>query len=386
MPSDSRSKRLADEFPILEHGLYFNHAAVGPWPRSTARAVQAFAEENLRQGSAGYREWYARENDLRRKLARLTGADSAGSIALLKNTTEGICAVAFGLDWRPGDNVVLPVGEFPSNRLPWLAQADQGVEIREVDIRECENAENALLDAMDRNTRLLTVSAVQWNDGFRLDLGALGNACRERDVLFFVDAIQQLGALPLNAAGCHIDFLAADAHKWLLAPEGIAVFYCSETARPRLRLLQQGWHMYDHPWTFERNDWTPSAGSKRFEAGSPNTMGQAAFHASLSLLLDYGMERVGERVLANTEFLLESLATLPGVRIRSNASPERRSGIVCFSHVNLDSHDLHKSLEQAGVSTVVRDGAIRLSPHFYQGDPQMRQFMEILQSILRRND
>ena len=238
-----------EQFPSLDQGIYFNHAAVSPWPRCTADAVRQFAEENAVNGPAAYRQWIEREKDLRLKLASLTGAPSADDIALLKNTTECISLVAWGIDWHAGDNIVLPVGEFPSNRLPWLAQSSLGVEIREVDIRPAENAENALLDAMDGNTRLLSVSAVQWNDGFRLDLARLGQACHSAHVLFFVDAIQQLGALPVDVEACHIDFLAADAHKWLLAPEGIAVFYSSGPGRSQLQLLQQGWHCGFGPWS-----------------------------------------------------------------------------------------------------------------------------------------
>ena len=371
-----------EQFPILQHGLYLNHAAVGPWPRCTAEAVQSFADENMRQGSAAYRDWIAREDALRQSLVELTGAASVDDIALLKNTTECICTVAFGLGWKPGDNVVLPCGEFPSNRLPWLAQAARGVEIREVDIRAAEHAETALLEAMDRNTRLLTVSAVQWNDGFRLDLHTLGESCRDQGVLFFVDAIQQLGALPLDVEACHIDFLAADAHKWLLAPEGIAVFYCRDSARPQLQLLQQGWHMFEHPWKFERDDWTPTPGAKRFEAGSPNSIGQAAFNASVNLLLDYGMTNVGQRVLANTDYLVQNLEQVPGVRISSPTAPRRRSGIVSFTHQTLSVHMLHRELTQAGASVVVRGDSIRLSPHFYQGEKQLDELLEILQSAI----
>ncbi len=371
-----------DQFPILESGLYFNHAAVGPWPRRTAEAVQNFAEENMNRGSAAYREWFARENDLRKSLAQLSGASHADDIALVKNTTEGICTVAFGMDWRAGDNIVLPGGEFPSNRLPWLAQAASGVELREIDIRSAPHAETALLDAMDHKTRLLTVSAVAWDDGFRLDLVALGEACRKRNVLFFVDAIQQLGALPLDVDACRIDFLAADAHKWLLAPEGIAVFYSREEARGQLNLLQQGWHMFDQPWHFEREDWTPSASARRFEAGSPNTMGQAALHASAGLLLDYGMENVGQRILANTDQLLRGLAELPGIFIISATEQKRRSGIITFAHERSPAQELHRHLVQAGVSCVIRGGGIRLSPHFYQGERQIEAFMAILRDIL----
>ena len=371
-----------EQFPILQNGLYLNHAAVGPWPRCTTEAVQAFAEENMRQGSAGYREWYARESQLRQGLAELTGAGSANDIALLKNTTEGICAVAFGLDWKAGDNIVIPAGEFPSNRLPWLAQAAHGVEIREVDIRTADCAEAALSEAMDQDTRMLAVSAVQWGDGFRLDLERLGDICSRQNTLFFVDAIQQLGALPMDVEACRIDFMAADAHKWLLAPEGIAVFYCRESARPQLNLLQQGWHMFDQPWHFERNNWTPATSAKRFEAGSPNTMGQAALHASTTLLLDYGMENVGRRVLDNSSFLFEELGALPGIRISSASSEQRRSGIVSFAHERIQATELHRHLVEAGVSAVVREGSIRLSPHFYQGEIQLSEFMQILQAAI----
>jgi selenocysteine lyase/cysteine desulfurase len=367
------------QFPGLNKGLYLNHAAVAPWPRCTADAVKQFAEENALDGPAMYRQWIERENDLRRNLARLTGAASGNDIALLKNTTEGISLVAWGLDWKKGDNVVLPADEFPSNRLPWLAQKPLGVEIREIDIRAAENAESALLEAMDGNTRLLSASAVQWSDGFRLDLARLGKACQSGKVLFFVDAIQQLGALPMDVEACHIDFLAADAHKWLLGPEGIAVFYCRKSARPRLRLQQQGWHMYDNPWNFHAGERKPSATARRFEAGSPNNLGQAALHASVDLLLSTGMEQVSARILRNTEYLISELGRLPEIEISSRTDENRRSGIVSFRHCSIPSRRLHSQLAESGITTAVRGDSIRLSPHFYQGEAQLSNFIRILE-------
>jgi len=373
---------LLEQFPGLTSGIYLNHAAIGPWPRCTAVAVQDFAEENLTSGPAGYARWIRRENQLRSALARLTGAPSGDAIALLKNTTEGISIVAWGLDWRPGDNIVLPSAEFPSNRLPWLAQAAAGVEIREIDIRAAANAETALLEAMDDRTRLLSVSAVQWSDGFRLDLQRLGEACHARKVLLFVDAIQQLGALPLDVASCHIDFLAADAHKWLLGPEGIALFYTSEKARGQLTLRQQGWHMFDEPWNFQRDDWTPAGNARRFEAGSPNSTGQAALHASVGLLLEQGMEHVGQRVLRNTEFLLAELARLDDVQLLSRTEPARRSGIVSFSSHSVPARELYRKLGALGTTCAVREGAVRLSPHFYQDERILESFMDQLRDLL----
>jgi cysteine desulfurase/selenocysteine lyase len=387
MPPPDRSTRsatvLREEFPILAAGPYLNHAAIGPWPRCAAEAMQTFAEENLQQGPAAYPAWIRRENELRRNLARLIGARSADGIALLKNTSEGISTVAWGLDWRRGDNLVLPRFEFPSNRLPWLAQAAQGVEVREVDIRRAPDAEAALLAAMDERTRLLSVSAVQWSDGFRLDLQRLGDGCRQRRVLFFVDAIQQLGALPVDVDACRIDFLAADAHKWLLGPEGIALFYAGGQARSQLGLRQQGWHMYDDPWNFQREDWTPATSARRFEAGSPNSAGQAALHASLGLLLEQGSPAIAARVLENTDYLLKRLSKLRGVTIVSSSEPLRRSGIVSFQSETTPVRDIYHKLGAAGCACAVRDNAVRLSPHFYQEESVLQEFVGHLADALR---
>ena len=362
--------------------LYFNHAAITPWPLATAQAVSEFAMENAHQGPADYVQWIARERRLRQQLASLTGAASDKDIALLKNTTEGISTVAWGLDWQAGDNLVVPQGEFSSNYLPWQAQQARGVELRVVDIRSARCAETALLDAMDSRTRLLTVSSVQYSDGFRLNLEQLGTGCKNRGVLFFVDAIQHLGALSMDVQACHIDCLAADAHKWLLGPEGIAVFYCHEALRPKLKLRQQGWHMVDNPWSFSQQDLKPSASAKRFEAGSPNTLGQVAMQASLELLLQVGMERVERGVLDNTAQLMDGLGQIADVDLLSRTEPGRRSGIVTFKSGRRDPGELKRALEQHGVTCALRNGAIRLSPHVYQGAEEMEQVLDIIRQQL----
>lgn len=391
MPTSDRPPRagrpLRELFPILDQGHYLNHAAIAPWPLPVAEAVRQFAEENLRRGPRDYSAWIRREQSLRGQLAELAGAASPEDITLLKNTTEGISLVAWGLDWRAGDNLVLPRGEFASNRLPWLAQAGRGVVVREVDIRGVDtrngrDPEAALIAAMDRGTRLLSVSAVQWSDGFRLDLGRLGEACHERGVLFFVDAIQQLGALRLSVEDCRVDFLAADAHKWLLGPEGIAVFYSRPKARERLTLPQQGWHMFEDPWHFQRDDWTPAASGKRFEAGSPNSLGQAALHAAAGLLLERGMRAVEARILENTRHLVTRLGQLPGVRLVSHGDPARQSGIVSFASDRMPARELHGRLAARDVSCALRGDAIRLSPHFYQGEQEIEAFLEVLEEVL----
>jgi cysteine desulfurase/selenocysteine lyase len=373
---------LKQQFPSQENGLYFNHAAIAPWPASTAEAIRQFASENESLGPAQYARWIALEKSLRQRLATLIGARSSNDIALLKNTTEGISTVAWGLDWSEGDNIVLPKDEFPSNRLPWLAQAERGVEIREIDIRLAPHAETALIEAMDKNTRILALSSVQWSDGFRLDLYALGQACHKRGILFFVDAIQQLGALQLDVEACHISFLAADAHKWLLGPEGIAVFYTSEQARSEIQLRQLGWHMFENPWAFGREDWTPASSACRFEAGSPNTLGQFGFEASLNVLLGSDMAKVEQSVLENTSQLLTQLKQLAGIQLITRSEPGRRSGIVTFKPSQLSAQAVQRALAGRNVTCAVRDNAIRLSPHFYQGSKEIEQVFEVIEQVL----
>lgn len=356
---------LAEEFPLDPELCYLNHAAMGVWPRRSAEAVRAFADENLRRGAAGWAEWSRRERLLRERMAALINAPSPDDIALLKNTSEALSVVAWGLPWQRADNVVFARQEFPSNRIVWESLARLGVEARDVDLAGAGNPEAALMNAADERTRLLSVSSVQYGDGLRMDLEHLGDFCRNRGVYFCVDAIQSLGALPFDARACHADFVMADGHKWLLGPEGVALFYCRAELREKLALYQYGWRMVKEPFDFDRREWSPSALARRFEAGSPNTLGIYALEASLALLQEYGMDGVSERVLANAGYLAEGLAAMDGVEMLSDARPERRSGIVTFRPINSNLSDSYRELLTSGVICAQRGGGIRLSPHFY---------------------
>jgi len=382
MDMNSTTPMSIDEFPILQHGHYANHAAIAPWPRATARAVADFATENAELGPQKYALWLSRETELRQMLSSILNADSADDIALLKNTTEGICTVANGIDWRKGDNVVLPLAEFPSNRLPWMALKDLGVDIREVDIRATADPEQALIACMDKHTRLLSVSAVQWTDGLGLKLEVLGAACRQNDILFFVDAIQQLGAIQLDVQACGIDFLAADGHKWLLAPEGVAVFYCREGVRDQLKLSHQGWRMVEKPYQFNRDEWLPAEAASRFEAGSPNMLGQIALHASVNLFLQHGMHHVEAAVRKNSLRLAESLSGIPGVELARPFEPRRCAGIVSFNVPGREIFELHRALMSSHLVCAVRGQSIRLSPHFYQAGEPLQDILNVIEDVV----
>jgi selenocysteine lyase/cysteine desulfurase len=373
---------LAREFPHDSGLIYLNHAGVSPWPTRTAVAVERFARENARHGARDYRGWLERERALREQLRRLVNAPSADDIALVKNTSEALSMVAGGIDWRFGDNVVSATEEFPSNRYPWQAQQRFGVEFRQVDLGRAESPEDALMKACDAHTRVLTISSIQYGTGRRVDLARLGSFCRERNILFCVDAIQSIGAVKLDIQAIQADFVMADAHKWLLGPEGIALFYCRAERRCELQLHEYGWHMAQDHLDYERQDWRPAASARRFECGSPNMLGIHALAASLSLFEELGMDRIERAVLDHTGHLLERLAEYPSIQLLTPRAEHARGGIVSFRMAGRSSAEIHQALLARGALGAHRFGAVRLSPHFYIRREQLDLVLEMIASLI----
>lgn len=352
-------------FQLDEKIIHLNHAAVAPWPVITRDAVIAFAEENTAIGSQNYPLWMQVEQQLKQKLQRLINAESTDEIAILKNTSEGLSMVAQGLNFSAGDNIVIPAEEFPSNKIVWQVLQSQGVELRLVPVEGIAEPEQALIAAIDANTRLLSCSSVQYARGLRLDLNRIGQACRQNDVLFCVDAIQSLGALTFDVQTCGADFVVADGHKWMCAPEGTALFYCRKDKQPLLELSQFGWHMLQDAFDFSRQDITIADTAQRFESGSPNMMGIAALNASLGLLLEIGIEVIENKVLSNASYLRKQLKLLPDMTILSSTDPEKFSGIVTFQKSGVDNSKLYQYLQDNNVICAFRGGGIRFSPHFH---------------------
>ncbi len=369
------------EFPLDPSVCYLNHAAVAPWPQRAVEAVTHFAQENARQGARDYPRWARQEKHLRSQLQQLLNAPSSDDIALVKNTSEALSFVAQGINWQAGDQIITSDQEFPSNRIPWQALSEHGVSLQQVALN-CADPEQALIDAMAPRTRLLTISSVQYASGLKMDLVRLGAACRERGVLFCVDAIQSLGALPFDVQAIDCDFAMADGHKWLLGPEGLGVFYCRAAARDQLRLTQHGWHMVEAMGNYDLTDWSPARSARRFEAGSPNTLAQQALSASLGVLLEVGMEQVATLLHQRISYLINQLEQLPGVRLLSPNTADRQAGIVTFAIDGVDHAALHRELMQAGVVCAQRGGGIRWSPHFYTGEATLDQALCHLRTLV----
>jgi selenocysteine lyase/cysteine desulfurase len=367
-------------FQLDEHIIHLNHAAVAPWPVVTRDTIIEFAKENAAVGSQHYDKWLQTEHDLKQKLARLINARWTDEIALLKNTSEGLSLIAQGLSFEQGDNIVIPAEEFPSNKVVWQALTDEGVECRMVEIQDSDDPEQVLIDAMDERTRLLSCSSVQFARGLRLDLDRIGESCRANGTLFCVDAIQSLGAISFDVESCQADFVVADGHKWMCAPEGTALFFCRKEIQGRLSLRQHGWHMLKDAFDFTRSDAAirVADSAQRFECGSPNMMGIAALDASLGLLLDIGIDTIESGVIDNANYLFTELACRPDLRVLTKDSPDRFAGIVTFEKKHADNTRLYQVLQESNVLCANRGGGIRFSPHFYTERRSIDKALEVV--------
>jgi len=354
-------------FQLDKNIVHLNHAAVAPWPLVTRDAVIAFATENAAIGSQNYDLWMQTEQQLKQKLKHLINARSTDEIAILKNTSEGLSLIAQGLAFNPADNIVIPAEEFPSNKVVWQALQTQGIELRQVPVQDIDEPEQALINAMDENTRLLSCSSVQYARGLRLDLDLIGQACRQNETLFCVDAIQSLGAISFDAQACHADFVVADGHKWMCGPEGTALFYCRQQVQDLLQLRQYGWHMLKDAFDFSHQHTTLQIAdnAQRFESGSPNMMGIAALNASLGLLLDVGIEEIQNKLIENADHLIAQLTSDSDITILSPTQKGRYAGIITFQKQHVDNIKLYQHLQDNDVICAYRGNGIRFSPHFY---------------------
>lgn len=368
---------ISKAFDLDPDLIYLNHAAVAPWPVRTAQAVIDFARENRRFGSKNYLIWLKKERELRQQLQSLINAPSIDDIALVKNTSEALSFVASGLDWQDGDNIVSSNEEFPSNRLPWQSLKHLGVEFREAPFHPGSAPEESLFDRVDQNTRLLTISSIQFASGIRVDLNRIGDFCKQRGILFCIDAIQSLGAVNFDVQACQADFVMADGHKWMLGPEGLGVFYTTAEARDKLQLTQFGWHMMADIHNYENKPWTVHPGSQRFECGSPNMLTIHALSASLSLLLEVGMADIESAVLTNAQYLCDTIRSYSNLQLLTENTQPCRSGIVLFKHRTVANQELYRHLSRNNVICAQRGPGIRFSPHFYNTADELRHAVEL---------
>lgn len=369
----------ATEFPVTRRWAYFDHAAVSPLPRCAGDALRSWAAEQEEFGVVHWPHWEQRLALVRRGLARLINADVA-EIAFINNTTHGISLVAEGFPWRPGDTVVTAEEEYPSNLYPWMNLASRGVTLRTVPSREGRVWLRDLAAAMDRSTRLVTISHVEFASGFRNDLDDLAELCHARGVALFVDAIQGLGPHVVDVRRTPIDFLAADGHKWLLGPEGAGVLYVRHDWIERLRPIGVGWHSVVGSYNAPGIDFRLKPSAERWEGGSFNMPGLHAFGASVALLLKLGPEAVSRRILERAD-AVRTRAVAAGWQVSGSQRPEDRSGIVALERPGVDPQAAVRTLRARGVVAACRRGRLRVSPHVYNNDDDLERLADGLGAV-----
>jgi cysteine desulfurase/selenocysteine lyase len=352
-------------FATTERYAYLNHAGLSPVPSTAVARVHRAIADQAAHGLVRIEEWEAGVERVRGVAARLMGC-GPDEVAFVRNTSHGLSLVAAGLDWRDGDNVLCATSEeYPSNVYPWQRLARRGVTLRSVPAEGGRLSVDAFAAAGDARTRVVTVSSVQYATGFRTDLAALGQLCTERGWRLCVDGIQSLGAIPCDVKAAGVHFLSADAHKWLLGPAGVGVFFVDRAALPALEPTLVGWRSMREALNFDQVKLDLRDDAAKYEEGTLSYALIEGMGASMELLLDVGIERVWARIRALQDHLAEALRR-DGHTVGSPTGDDpARSGALTFRPRTGDPEAIAARLGASGVVVACRRRQIRVSPHFY---------------------
>ena len=367
-------------FPICRNKIFMAHAAVTALPRAVADAIIRFTEES----AANFENFAALLRSIqetRASAAKLVGS-SLEEIALIGPTSLGLSLFANGIDWRSGDEVICYLDDYPANVYPWLNLRSRGVTVRLLQPAETGELTPDLVEkALTAKTRLVALASSNFVSGYRIDLNAIGKLLRDKEVLFSVDAIQTLGAFPTTVE--YVDFLSADAHKWMLGPPAIGIVYvrkeCFELCRPT---LLGSWNVKAPGFVAQEEiEFHPTA--QRYEPGAMNVMGIFGMKAAIDLLLEIGIPRVAERILTITARLAGGLQELGFTSLGPTTGPNA-SGIVTVSRPGTDMEAVFERLTAANIvcsSRQDRQGQhyIRFSPHFYNTEREVEQVLKVME-------
>ena len=365
------------EFPVCAEKVYLAHAGVSPVPACVTRAVQGTAE------AASLNEQEVGLGDLlrvtRARAAKLLGAN-VSEVALIGPTTAGLSAVATGLDWQPSDEVLIYQDDFPVNVYPWQSLESRGVVVRRLQTPVLgQITPDIVIDQLNAKTRLVALASCHFVSGWRIDHDAIGRELRERNVLFCLDAIQTLGAFPTTVE--HVDFLAADSHKWLLGPCAAGLFYVRHELQDRLSPSAYGWNNVHCPNYVSQEKIVLRADAGRYEAGSFNILGIAGLNAALELLLEVGIGNIAADLRTKREWLVNNLLE-KGFGVLCPET-ENAGGITSCWQQGKDIKALGNNLMAEGIVVSVRGGRsgqdyLRFSPHFYNTQAELERVVDLL--------
>ena len=367
-------------FPHLKTGqIYFNHAAIGPWCSLALNRINEYAAQRSGAKIENYPFFLKWNSDAKEKLGRILGAAS-DRIAWVDNVSNGLNILAQGLDWKPGDRIILNDLEFPSNIYPFLNLKSHGVEI------DLIKSNNGVVDIAEISkvitpkTKLVSISLVQFLSGYQADVDLIGRLCKERGIIFCVDAIQGAGVIEINVNSSQIDFLAGGTQKWLMSSQGLSYIFITEELQSRINQKNVGWTSVNNSWNLLDYDLSLKPGADKFQNGTVNALGVAIFDAMLDLFLEFGMENIDKKISANTSFFIEKLLQIGIQPVLKNVAANRRAGIVTFKDEK--ALEIFDELEKRKIHAAVREGMIRFAPHFYNTEEEIEIVVDELRIIL----
>jgi selenocysteine lyase/cysteine desulfurase len=367
------------EFPVTREKVFLAHAGVCPLPKKIADAISCCAA----QSTLGDQEAFmlSRLDDARKLASQLLNCQP-DEIALVGPTSLALSFVAAGLNFRKGDNILIYHDDYPSNVYPWMALAAKGVQVRLLNIKNYGAIRTIdVMGQVDENTRFVALASCHFISGYRLEHQAIGKYLRERGILFCLDAIQTLGAFPTTVE--HVDFLAADAHKWLLGPCGAGIFYVRREVQEKLNPPIYGWHNVRSPNFVAQEQIIFRSGAVKYEAGTQNLVGLVGLIAAMELALEIGIENIAAELLRKRALLVPALQAKGFTVLNADAKPENASGIISFFQPGKDLAALNQKFSEAGIVASLRTNRagqnfIRLSPHFYNTDAELQRVLELL--------
>jgi cysteine desulfurase/selenocysteine lyase len=376
----SNEELRRSEFPVAKHKMFFAHAGVCPLPRCVADAVSSY----VREATNGDQERFIYPqilNDGRKTVAGFLNCQPE-EVAFVGPTSLALSFVASGLKFRRGDNVLVYFDDYPSNVYPWMALAEQGVQVRLMNTKSFGIIRPIdVLGQVDENTKLVALASCHFISGARIDVAKIGKALRERGILFCLDAIQTLGAFPTTME--YVDFAAGDAHKWLLGPCGSGLMYVRRELQEKLNPPIHGWHNINNPNFVAQEQITFRTDARKYEAGTANLLGVVGLMASLKMILGIGVDNIGKELLRKRGLLVPALQKEGYTVLNADAPAEAASGIVTFYNPGKDFTALNQKLADANIVTSLRTGRtgqnyIRLSPHFYNTDEELNRLLEMV--------
>jgi len=367
------------EFPVAREKIFLAHAGVCPLPRRVADAMASCVTKST---LGDQEEFMLSQLTLARKLGAQLLNCQPEEVALVGPTSLALSFVAAGLKFRRGDNILIYHDDYPSNVYPWMALAEKNVEVRLLNTRGLGVIRpRDVIGQIDESTRLVALASCHFISGFRLEFFEIGKLLRERGILFCLDAIQTLGAFPTTVE--YVDFLAADAHKWLLGPCGAGIFYVRRDIQEKLNPPVYGWHNIRNPNFVAQEKIEFRNDARKFEAGTHTLIGIAGLVASMELALELGVENIAAELHRKRTWLVPELQERGFTVLNPETNTPNTGSIISFFHPGKDIPALHKKFTEAGIVASLRiDRAgknyIRISPHFYNTDNELQRVLELL--------